>query len=155
MNAMSKRKVDDAASTKMDREVQSMKVKMMKSELMSLGISILGIFEKDDLIDVLLRARRGTGHAVPSSSSQMLPSLRDFARLFKDANVPDLVCDAMTLVEAAWDGSVEAEEEGTPLARTIKHGSAELCADVRLCQDCASRNHCHGRRCIRRRQVYE
>ncbi len=32
----------------------------------------------------------------------------------------------MTLVEAAWDGSVEAEEEGLPLARAIKRGSEEF-----------------------------
>ena len=32
----------------------------------------------------------------------------------------------MTLVEAVWDGIVEAEEEGIPLACAIKCGSAEF-----------------------------
>jgi hypothetical protein len=47
----------------------------------------------------------------------MPASLRDFARQFEDADVPDLARDAMTLVEAAWDGSAEAEEEGIPHLR--------------------------------------
>ena len=123
---MSKRKVDDAATAEMEREVRSLTVKTMKSELESLGVSLLGMVEKADLIDALLWARRGTGHAAPSSSSQMPASLRDFARQFEDANVPDLARDAMTLVEAAWGGSVEEEEEGIPLARAIKCGSAEF-----------------------------
>jgi hypothetical protein len=38
----------------MEREVRSMKVKTMKSELESLGVSLLGMAKKDDLIDALL-----------------------------------------------------------------------------------------------------
>lgn len=125
---MSKRRVDNAATTKMEREVRFMKVKTMKSELESFGVSLLEMVEKDNLIDALSHARRDTGHQVaPSSSSSQMPALlRDFAQQFEDADVPDLARDAMTLVKAAWDGSVKAEEEGTPLTRTIKRGSAEF-----------------------------
>jgi len=78
--AMSKRRVNDAATAEMEWEVRSMKVKTMMSELESLCVSLLGMVKKDDLIDALLRAWRDTGHqVVPSSSSQMSASLRDFA----------------------------------------------------------------------------
>ena len=77
---MSKRRVDNAATAEMEREVRSMKVKTMMSELESLCVSLLGMVKKDDLIDALLRAWRDTGHHVAlSSSSQMPASLRDFA----------------------------------------------------------------------------
>jgi hypothetical protein len=129
--AMTKRKVDDLA-IELEREVRSMKVKTMKSELEDLGVSLLGLVEKNDLIDALLRARRDVGgRAMPSSSSAaaqtiMAPMpalLREFARQFEDANVPDLARDAMTLIKAAWDGR---NEHGIPIAHAIKRGSKEF-----------------------------
>ncbi|KAL3775062.1 hypothetical protein ACHAW5_001196 [Stephanodiscus triporus] len=129
---MTKRKVNDLAIAELEREVRSMKVKTMKSELEALGVSLLGLVEKNDLIDALLRARRDVGsHAAPSSSSAaaqtimapMPASLREFARQFEDANVPDLARDAMTLIKAAWDGR---NEHGIPIAHAIKRGSKEF-----------------------------
>jgi len=52
---MTKREVDDA---EMELEVRSMTIKSMKSELDLMGVSLLGLAEKEDLIDALLRARR-------------------------------------------------------------------------------------------------
>ena len=56
----------------MELEVRSMTIKSMKSELELMGVSLLGLAEKEDLIDALLRARRNVAGA-SSSPSSVLP----------------------------------------------------------------------------------
>jgi hypothetical protein len=61
--------VDDA---ELELEVRSMAIKSMKSELESMGVSLLGLAEKEDLIDALLRARN-VADATSSPSSVPMP----------------------------------------------------------------------------------
>ena len=132
---MTTRRVDDiddkddndaiAADDVLEHEVRSMRVKSMKSELASRGVSLLGFVEKNDLIDALLHARRrdvAVGRATTMSSGDLsagaasavppLPSsLREFARQFEDADAPDLARDAISLFEAAWEGIVAKNDD--------------------------------------------
>jgi hypothetical protein len=60
----------------MELEVRSMTIKSMKSELELMGVSLLGLAEKEDLIDALLRARRNVAGASVLPMPASLNSLR-------------------------------------------------------------------------------
>lgn len=96
-----------------------MTIKSMKSELELMGVSLLGLAEKEDLIDALLRARRNVAGA-SSSPSSVLPmpaSLRALAKQFEDADIKneahDIITDATTLIYSAWSGTMKVTYFGT------------------------------------------
>lgn len=112
---MTKRKVEDA---ELELEIRSMTIKSMKSELESMGVSLLGLAEKEDLIDALLRARNvAVATFLPSSVLPMPASLRALAKQFEDADIKneahDIVSDATTLIYSAWSGTMKVTYFGS------------------------------------------
>jgi hypothetical protein len=80
----------------------------MKSELELMGVSLIGLAEKEDLIDALLRARRNVAGA-SSSPSSVLPmpaSLRALAKQFEDADIKN---EAHDIISESPDLSKDAE----------------------------------------------
>ena len=71
---------DDDAEVEL--EIRSMNIKSMKSELKLMGVSLLGLVEKEDLVVALLQARRN--HVEDTSKFDVWPSKEAKARIKSD-----------------------------------------------------------------------
>jgi hypothetical protein len=72
----------DGGDAEVELEIRSMKIKSMKSELELLGVSLLGLVEKEDLVVALLRARKN--HVEDTSKFDVWPSKEAKARIKSD-----------------------------------------------------------------------
>jgi hypothetical protein len=71
---------DDDAEVEL--EIRSMNIKSMKSELKLMGVSLLGLVEKEDLVVALLQARRN--HVEDTSKFDVWPSKEANAKIERD-----------------------------------------------------------------------